>query len=598
MKKKEIVNKYRLWIFLASVGVTALFLLFFALRYGFAFEENDDRFISQILSGTLTGENSFRTVFNNFLVSFPLSLLYRLNAAFPWWGLFVVFVAGISMVGILYYTAKTAVLGPGGELREKSEKGIVSPAVCLVTCFSVMGALLLLFSQYLVFGSVQFTSVAILAAAAGYFCLILGGGKKSSYILFFVMELTAFCLRDKSMLLVQPLGFLLFLGAGFAGVNHTKEEIVKKPFVKKILFTALLILIVFILGLFGRALAGEYKKDWREFESFNKMRSQLYDYSGIYSYDEVKEILKKYNISKTQWEAFADYSISEWPMNEELDKELIAYAKEHENRPAFPDLAKEYVKQSLLRGEARPVLLLWVIAIVFALVFANYRMFLPILGIFLARTASWGYLVYGGRILDRVTIPLFLAEEIALFAVIVLTVAREDSFEKRKYPKYIISGASLLLFAVIALHTGRNELRTAHNAYESQKILSESFRQVSEYCLTHPDESFILDVNSFNSVHGTAFEENLTASVNYKMSGGWFAAMPEYKESFEKYLQKNPDFSFIVFDFGPEWSRIEHGTADYYRHATGCEPVLTDQISVSSGGTYLVYRFTDTKKQQ
>jgi hypothetical protein len=283
-------------------------------------------------------------------------------------------------------------------------------------------------------------------------------------------------------------------------------------------------------------------------------------------------------------------------MNEELDKELIAYAKEHQSKPAFPKLVKEFMKQSVLRGEARPVLFLWTIAIVFVLVFANYRMFLPILGIFLARTASWGYLVYGGRIMDRVAIPLFLAEGIALLAVIVLTVTSEGSFEKKKIPRSIVSGACFLCFAAIALHTGRNQLRTAHNEYKTQQILSESFEQVSEYCLAHPEEAFILDVNSFNSVHGTALEKNLTSSVNYKMSGGWFAATPEYREKFEDYLKNNPNFSFIVFDFGPEWSRIEHGTADYYRKVMGSEPVLVDQISVSSGGTYLVYRFEGAEK--
>ena len=158
----------------------------------------------------------------------------------------------------------------------------------------------------------------------------------------------------------------------------------------------------------------------------------------------------------------------------------------------------------------------------------------------------------------------------------------------------VYAGLAGLIF--ICFKAGFKPYRGIIKDNETQKILTESFHQLEDYCKERPDEAFIIDINSVASVHGSAIEQVLKPQVNYKWSGGWFSAMPAYKRSFSEYIGKESGFSYIVFDFGESWDRMESGTAKYYERLAGNRGVLRDRIKVSSGGEYLVYRFEKTSE--
>ena len=566
VKEKKVKELNKVFSVFLSIAVPVIFVTAVLIRCGASFESNDDRFISEILSGTLTGKVDFHTFFVSNWITMPLSLLYRLNASVPWWGMFLLAMIVLAHAIIIYYS-----------LRNKPERVVIVP----------LADLALSFAYILMVGKIEFTSVSILLAVAGYSCLIMEREKKSAAAWFFILEFLSYCLRSEGMLLIQPLGLLML-----TGICSAEKERIKVGF-WKVLITCLLIIAI---GFLGKAITGENSKEWKEFASFNKMRSEIFDYGQTPSYSEVKEILDDHGVSEEQWEEFTDYSLQEWNMDPSLSKDLLRAVKKARKKPSFTSIISNVYQRTLSGKEVYPALVMFIFAVIFMFLLMKLRYLRVLIGCVIAHFLTWGFLCYRGRIVDRVSVPLLLAECFFLLFVVLSMTDVGKVFEKKKAFKIFVIYTGLAGLLFICFKVGIRPYRGIIKDNEAQKILSKSCRVLEDYCAERPDEAFILDINSVTSVHGMVLESGAKKPVNYKLNGGWFAAMPAYRQSFAEYIGKESGFSYIVYDFGDGWNRMEAGTAKYYERITGSGGVLKDRIKVASGGEYLVYRFENTSK--
>ena len=99
-KDKE--RTYQLARFGMSVGIAAAMLLAVYFRAGIYFESNDDRNITEILSGAFGGRPDAHTVYVNYWLSVLLSGLYRITLQIPWYGLMLLLFHMMSYVCLLY----------------------------------------------------------------------------------------------------------------------------------------------------------------------------------------------------------------------------------------------------------------------------------------------------------------------------------------------------------------------------------------------------------------------------------------------------------------------------------------------------------------
>ncbi|MBR5897561.1 MAG: hypothetical protein IKZ39_08110, partial [Lachnospiraceae bacterium] len=86
-------------------------VFFFALIYftaGIWFENNDDVFISEMLSGKITGEAEYHSSFIGILVTWPVAMLYRAFHAVPWWGIVIFSMLFVAVWINLHYCMKSA----------------------------------------------------------------------------------------------------------------------------------------------------------------------------------------------------------------------------------------------------------------------------------------------------------------------------------------------------------------------------------------------------------------------------------------------------------------------------------------------------------
>ncbi|MCD7842016.1 MAG: hypothetical protein LUG56_06045 [Lachnospiraceae bacterium] len=150
---------------LAAAGMTAFFTVMILAGVGVCFETNDDRIFVEFLSGSLTGSPDAHAIYLNYLLSWPLMVLYRVTPSVPWYGLFLI--ASHCTALFLILRNILAVL----ETKEGTIRGIF-------LCVGLLLADIYLFSQ------IQFTSTAALLAIAGYSCVLSGRRDLKRLLLF------------------------------------------------------------------------------------------------------------------------------------------------------------------------------------------------------------------------------------------------------------------------------------------------------------------------------------------------------------------------------------------------------------------------------
>lgn len=559
---REIPKKHIMIRVCLAAAVSAALIFFAWRRTGLYFETNDDVTIASILSGVITGEPDAHVVYVNYLLSLPLSLLYRFTAGVPWYGgMLVLFMA--LCFGSMLDSAYTRCTGWLHYLP------VTAAAAGIFIAY------------YYCMGMVQYTSTAAFLAAGGYVCFLLRRNRRTGLVWFFVLELLAYLLRSEAMLMVQPLGM-----AAAAAAMPEKQR--RPEWRKEILAAAVLLVLTLCIGGLG-SLAGYHGKAWDGYKRFNDTRSLLFDYYQTLDYEEIRPILEEYGVSREKYEAYREYVILDWKTDGSMEERVKDYMEEH--REKFPQIGR--LLQSTFRASGADIpwriryvtILAWCVFGLWMLLNRQWARFLGggllILG---ARTAVWAYLVWRGRLPLRVTLPLLACEVIFLIAL-VWRDARETEAAVWKRILLLIGCGGWGLTCLIA---AREQIRYAEWAVGNQRTMMEGLREIREYCDSRPENRYILDAGSMVYYQGSVFETGVYRPVNAVYSGGWFSNTPGVQKRLEEYLGTASGFYFLILEGdGQDGS---DGLA-YLAQETGQEPKLTDRWTASHGGIYQVYYF-------
>lgn len=290
---------------LAPVVVLLLFA-FFWKKAGIFFEMNDDKLITEILSGVQTGGPDAHAEFINYFLALPISMLYRISKGVPWYGLCLIFFQALAYIGILE------------SLYSRCRNIVETMLGTLVTVALILAGLYPLCC-------IEFTSTAAILAAAGYFCLLVRAEGRGRWIWFFVLELLSCCLRTDAMLMMQPMGILTAWGVMSArGGSFSLRRCAAKA--GCVLAVPIAVLLIMSLG----DAIGYQGADWAEYRQFRADRSTVVDYGeGAPPYEEVKEILDRHQVTEADYEAFRNNVVLDWIISPACMKELAAYVDGH-----------------------------------------------------------------------------------------------------------------------------------------------------------------------------------------------------------------------------------------------------------------------------
>lgn len=569
----------------SAIAFAAVFLMMLLVWFktGIYFETNDDKCITEILCGRMTGVPDVHTVYVSCILTLPLSLLYRAAPMVPWYGLTLILYQVFAYTAVLESIYSRCV--------RKAELALGTTLV----------ALILLTNLYLL-GCIQYTSTAALITAAGYFCLLVQTDRKKGWICFWLLQIMGGLLRMNAMLMMQPMGILITGGMLISRRGLSCRE--RLTAIGRVLLAPVAVFFV-ILAVDAMIYRGD---GWKNYMKYLDAETVLFDYTGMPPYEEVQDILDKYQVSEIDYYAYASYMLLDWVLPPDCAEEVAAYVQEKNGARAIGEWCEE-LTQNIIEdshwGLNRVLAVLW-IAVVFLMIYGReISLLLSTLGLLAGKLFSWGFLIYRGRFPLRISMPLLAGEILLLLALLLRggrdvvkhldkSYSNEDGSRKAVSAgkRYLCFGLGVLLFLfyVTGVQTGRQQYYYVLNENNGQKIFMGGLRDISVYCEAHSDNRYILDAVSVGYYKGSALETDIYRDSNYIVAGNWFSNSPDFRRHNAEYLSGGEGFYFIIYDSG---AGVGHPCISYLIQETGIQPELYDRITVSHGGSYLIYYFDE-----
>lgn len=553
-------NYKHLWSFILSL----LFVVAVFLKAGIYFETNDDKIITEILAGTSLLEGNPHAIYVNYFLALPLSLLYQLTSHIPWYGGMLILFHALA-----YFFICDSIF----------ERCVSKTTMIIMSC--VLGFFMLLNIYHI--SMIQYTSTAALLAVAGYSSLILFQDNKKNTIVFFVLELLAFLLRTKAMLMIQPLGAVAFLSVCL--LEKTDDFRVKS---KKIAEWGIVIGAVLLIGTTG-SFIGYSDEGWQKYKEFNHYREILFDYNQMPAYEEVQIILDKYQVTEMEYFCFYNYVIMDWELPTECLEELAGYVTAKKKVPfdlgeTLQLLWNDWNGNGYM-GINKACIVLCIGIASCTLLLRRWNLLLQLFVLIATQSTLMGYLLYQGRTPTRVMYPLMVS------TVLLILVLAFREFTKDQIPKWALFAVTLvlLLWGDRCVDAGRTQYRYAKETNDGHAVYIEGLIEVQEYCGEHAQNPYILDSWSFCYYRGSAIDTRIYQKANCVMSGCWYSNSPTMRSFLDEYIGVAPNnLHLILYETGTEREKF---VLKFYEEKTGKKAEISDYLATSSGLSYTIYSF-------
>ena len=553
---------------IASFTITILYIVCVYFCINIHFSTNDDRFMGELLSGSITGKPETHLVYVNYLLSLALSLLYKISLNISWFGIMLVFFHGFSCFCILdsFFS------------KSKTKLDYFVSIILVGLLFS---------TQLYLISKISYTITATFMAVAGYIALFFRENKKTRLGYFILLELLAILLRDKAMLMIQPLGFAVYIG-----LVLTKQGTKLKTKFIELFKIAIVIIFIAVFSITSNKL-GYLSEEWKTYNEYNKVRTTLFDYTEFAEYDEVSHILEKYNVSENEYNGYKNYAILDYSLSLDCIKELANYMENKESSYSLSTLFNDFKIATFQSHYWKTNILLlfgWICTLAFIVLSGNLRGLLSLGLLFISRNIIWFYLLYEGRLPLRISMPLFACELVLLCAIIF--------YYYRSKPKYkLVQKLSLILIGfvlcIVGLWSAKIQFTNFKLMNQGEKIYMKGLEEVLDYCNSKPENKYILDTFSFMWYNGNALSSTFYGKRNYITAGNWFSNSPSALEGNTTYLSDTEDgFYFIMLSESESTDEeMTNPIVLYLSEKTSCEPTIIDTFTASHGGIYSVIYF-------
>lgn len=430
MAGKQFLKKHENCIL--SLAMALILAGILAARFDFYYDLNDDVLIKDILSGVYTGTPDGHTMQLLYPLGALLALLYR-GLSIPVFGAFLLFCQFGSIWAVGYRStvlvdeeraARDGAPFAPGMCSAASAARLAEPAVCSAwnTTAARLGVkVVLLFAEALFWfaamGShlvyLQYTVTAGMLAGAAIFWVVTAKGTERFWAL--LLYWLSFCLRPEMALLCLPLA-----GTGGLCIWGREKQIFSKESLRH--YLGLFAALVIGMGVFyGLDVLAYSDPNWKDFRRFFDERTILYDYhlDFVEQYDENREAYEETGVSRTLQEMLKNYNFG---AADEIDTQMLSSLAVQAKKTDAKESVLSQVKKAIWRlahenwlsKSDLPWNFVW-LAVVFAwcsccLQKGNRRYFWQPVFVVCVGGMLWIYLLMQGRMVDRVTHPLYLAQ--------------------------------------------------------------------------------------------------------------------------------------------------------------------------------------------
>ena len=498
---------------LSLIITLAIFMIAF-IKYDLYYELNDDTTIRNILSGVYSGTQSSLNNQMLYPISIALTFLYKIAAGIEWFDIMLI----ASHFICLYLLLKTL-------LSTFNKKTIKCISVVMYVLFVVTFLL-----ENIVLATYTVTSGMLAVTAIFVFI----ADKKSQMIkkvtVCVLLAVISCCIRSEMLLMMLP--FICLAGLYCWSVEDhifTKENITK--YIGTV-FTLLVCLgIVFVVDNLA------YSEDgWQEYRRFFDARTTVYDYTGIPDFDD-NQVFYENNISYEEYLLFTSYNyILDEDINADMMEDMAEYAKGiQDNTISRIKLAVYNYYYKIVHSGVTRYGVLAVIGYLLVLLTISQKSVIRIIlttgTVFGVRSVIWLYLLYNGRVVDRITCPLYWGEFAILIAVFLTEITKSKDITKYKRVfNWILLSCISLIFVIFSFKS-IDQLSGRYN-YISER--AEKMETLQSYCNDNADNFYLMTVLSMGVYPEKVFDGNIEPN-NLDLLGGWAVKSPLHKEKLLNY---------------------------------------------------------------
>ena len=419
---------------------------------------------------------------------------------------------------------------------------LAEPAVCSawnITAerLGVKGVLLLVealfwfaaMGSHLVY--LQYTVTAGMLAGAAIFWVVTAKGKERFWAL--LLYWLSFCLRPEMALLCLPLA-----GAGGLCIWGREKQIFSKESLRH--YLGLFAALVIGMGVFyGLDVLAYSDPNWKDFRQFFDERTILYDYhlDFVEQYDENREAYEETGVSRTLQEMLKNYNFG---AADEIDTQMLSslavQAKKTDAKESVLSQVKKaiwrLVHENWLSKSDLPWNFAW-LAVVFAwcsccLQKGNRRYFWQPVFVVCVGGMLWSYLLMQGRMVDRVTHPLYLAQILlaaGLWGTATSTAAPGINTRSTGRIHTVMTAAVCGVILLLCILRVPGMWQGVAREQTRRETVNQTNEDVFAYCEKHASTLFLEDVYST-----VAYSEKIMLDrdkpFNYDLLGGWLVKSP------------------------------------------------------------------------
>lgn len=540
-------NKYNLIIpAVAAIVLWTVLGVFFRYYY----DLNDDIMIKDIISGIYTGTPDA----HNNQMMYPISMLfvglYRLLPDVPWFGLFEIgcFILCYIIIGNRIIT-----------LINRFWLKIIYIIIQTLLWF---GAYLweLTMIQYTVVSGILCVAASVWVyctdCETGHDIKNIVKGSIKAYWPAIVLATVAFNIRSEMFLLMCP--FMAAAGICKWISEKTRSEGGRGLFAIDTIIkyasiiVGILVLIVTTVLIDTIAYSSE---EWREYRDFFDARTEVYDFTGIPDYDANIEFYERVGTSQGQYQLLIDYnyeldqSIDVTTLNTIADYVKSGEALKPDGTPmssssrTVKSAIGEYIRGAIKwyipsedvvspfaddASQLSPmnmiVLVLYVTLAFIAYFVGDWRYLIELPAMVTLRSVAWIYIYYRGRLVPRITHPMYMIEIVILLALIIT----EFNLNRGKISVHV-KGLGYLAFVLLAVICALNMSMLVGAVKRKQNYRDElnvNIQEFNEYVANHSDEYYLVDVYSTVEYTEPIFGIKRVSKANQQLAGGWVAKSP------------------------------------------------------------------------
>lgn len=539
-------RKILLWSAAISLCAVVILMNLVPFVYGIV----DDRSMMEIISGQYLGHPDAHIIFTGYWYPLLISALYRLTSRVDWYAYGYIFLQAACMWMILYRTAANS------EARsEKVWNGTAAVLFCLLLGLRMVTQITFT------------TTAAVLGATVIFLYATVSEINYKNLLLLFVFCFLTVELRFAVFCMVMPVCGILWLFRISRKGKRTRTEMMLP-------LAAAGALLLYLAGLgigYGNAA-------WSHYSLYNNVRSLIYDYDDYMfpRYEDETELYNSLGIyDKSRAKNLYYYN---YTADEEIDQNFfeeylqvrIAVNRERNNPlRRLADSIWEYAKNTL-KGKYGWAHLFALAGYIFLIILygaqKRWRSFFKILCILSVQLLLWIYLIYRGRMPQRVLLSLNL---MLIVAALILWMEALQALGWENKRKRLVRAVFLAVLCGLVVY---NLWDVRRENLERAKW-NQSVEELKEYCMAHPGNFYFNDVTSMAfTTYNVYLWRQEPYNMNYMSLGDWISFSPLWEEKLAQngigsvkdalYSQDNV-YLICSFDRGLEYLASMYENVEY-----------------------------------